>query len=89
MTESEAYNLAVEYLKKVEIVHYGCTHRNFVDLDNYPGVDPRDLPKGGPRKRWYFIFALSSEPLDGVVSGGDVAVCVDDATGVCRHDFTL
>jgi hypothetical protein len=92
MTESEAYDLALEYMRKNNVTHFGlkrkvswCNRR-----DVYLGLNSTGFPKGHSRKVWYFTFALEEPPPPNViVSGGDYCAVVDDETGICGHFFTL
>ncbi len=92
MTESEAYEIAVEYMRNLGVTHYGCKYKTSWcnRSDVHLALYSTGFPKGLRRKVWYFTFALSEPPPpDEVVSGGDYVVVVDDETGICGYFGTV
>ena len=90
MTDQEAYDVALKYIHKKGITHYGCAYKgNWIERDlRLVSLCPR-FPKGRRRKVWYFQFALLQKEPDTVVCGGEYVVCVDDDTGLCGHFASL
>lgn len=90
MSESEAYDIALEYIRTKGFKHYGCLHRNAWYGQRGLGLTEHDFPSGNRRKLWVFTFAGPPPPPPNVViSGGDIVICVDDETSLCGYMYTL
>ena len=89
MTEREAFDVALKYIQRKGITHYGCKYKGLWRNRDGLGLLSRGFPKGIRPKVWYFQFALLEEEPDTVVCGGEFVVCVDDDTGNCGHFASL
>jgi hypothetical protein len=90
VTELQAYDSAVEYMRAKGIIHYGCLHRGARQGETGLGLTEHDFPAGIRRKLWFFTFAGHPPPPPNVViSGGDDVVYVDDDTSLCGYMWTL
>ncbi len=85
ITAARAYALALDYVQKHGVVHYGCAYKG-IWRSRYvrAGAFGPTFPSGQRREIWYFQFALEPPPEPNVVvSGGTYVVCVDGETGLC------
>jgi hypothetical protein len=70
VSESEAYHIAIGYLRQIGVTYHRCYSKGFEsDYEVSPGSLESDFPRGRRRKVWSFAFALMETPPDVIVSG--------------------
>jgi hypothetical protein len=91
MTESEAYDLALDYMRQLDITHYGCLYKSSWSAREvfHLLVGPPNFPRGVRQKLWFFTFAGTEPSAECVVSGGDHTIFVDEDTGICGQMYSL
>jgi hypothetical protein len=91
MTERAANELALAYVTKNRVMHYGCISKGSWSncKDVHLGLHSTGFPKGVRPNVWYFTFTQVEPLQDVIIEGGDYVVVVDDETGTCGHFISL
>ncbi len=87
MSDAEAFEVAIAYLKKIDVSYFRCYHKDSVcNVEMHAGcLKGSEVPLGRRRKVWQFSFEHEDIPPDTIVSKNTFHVDVDDDTGACNY----
>jgi len=89
MTEQEAYEQAIEHMRKTGVDYRECLCKGVCSGADTLGLRISAFPDGPRRKVWCFTFAVAPPLPPTLLSEGEKVVCVVDDTGLCGYFVTL